>query len=140
MAQPFPESCLERLRQRLIHPGFRIFIEDSEGRPLMIRRSDDGLRGLPAGSPELGESIEACTRREGSRFSATPAGDELQNGSLLIGSGDWGAKPRVNDPETTSVRFPEQVEFPPAELCVRQELRCSPLLREFRRTGRFQWA
>ncbi|MEO1517459.1 MAG: NUDIX domain-containing protein [Bacteroidota bacterium] len=60
---------IQRLRLKLgqdsfIHPAARIIIENDDGQILFIRRQDNGLLGLPAGSMEANESIEECIRRE----------------------------------------------------------------------------
>lgn len=62
-------SYLENLRRligprKVIHPAARIIIENDDGQILMIRRTDNGAWGLPAGSLEENEDIEACIRRE----------------------------------------------------------------------------
>ena len=65
----FSESYIGRLRQKVGHdlikvPGGRIVIEDTEGRVLLQQRSDFGIWGLPAGSPEDGETAIESIRRE----------------------------------------------------------------------------
>lgn len=62
-------SYLQNLRtligkRKIILPGARIIMENEEGDILMIRRTDNGQWGLPAGSLEENEDIEACIRRE----------------------------------------------------------------------------
>ncbi|MEO1020960.1 MAG: NUDIX domain-containing protein [Bacteroidota bacterium] len=49
---------------KLIHPGARIIIENQEGDILFIVRTDTGQLGIPAGSFEEDETIEACIKRE----------------------------------------------------------------------------
>ncbi len=65
----FEESYLGQLRKlvgsrTLISPGARAIIRDEQGRLLLIRRSDNGAWGMPAGSMELHESILDCLKRE----------------------------------------------------------------------------
>ena len=48
----------------LLLVGSRCVIRDTEGRVLLIRRSDNQLWALPAGASELGESIAECAARE----------------------------------------------------------------------------
>lgn len=62
-------SYLQNLRtiigqRKVIHPGARIIMENEDGDILMIRRTDNGGWGLPAGSLEENEDIEGCIRRE----------------------------------------------------------------------------
>ena len=51
-------------KQEIIITGARAVIRDQHGRVLFIRRRDNGLWSLPAGSQELGESILDCLGRE----------------------------------------------------------------------------
>jgi 8-oxo-dGTP pyrophosphatase MutT (NUDIX family) len=51
-------------KRKIIHPAARIIMENEKGEILMIRRSDNGNWGLPAGSLEENEDIESCIRRE----------------------------------------------------------------------------
>lgn len=65
----FSESYLGRLRTHvgntLIHvPGGRMVLEDKNGKVLLQKRSDFGIWGLPAGSPEMGESASESIKRE----------------------------------------------------------------------------
>ncbi len=48
----------------LLFVGARGIVRDEAGRVLLIRRSDNGMWALPAGSMELGESIAECAARE----------------------------------------------------------------------------
>jgi len=45
-------------------PAATVFVQDHDGRILMIQRSDNGLWSLPGGTMELGESIAECAERE----------------------------------------------------------------------------
>jgi len=65
----FQDSSLGKLRaivgtRPIIMPGFRIILEDAQGRIFFIMRSDNGKWGLPARTPDLGEAMEDCVRRE----------------------------------------------------------------------------
>jgi ADP-ribose pyrophosphatase YjhB (NUDIX family) len=40
------------------------FVQDSSGQVLLQRRSDNGFWNLPGGGVELGENLEAATKRE----------------------------------------------------------------------------
>lgn len=51
-------------KRKVIHPAARIIIENEDGDILMIRRTDNGQWGLPAGGLEEDEDIETCIRRE----------------------------------------------------------------------------
>ena len=48
----------------LIMSGAGAVIINKDNRILLQKRADNGFWGLPAGSMELGESFEACARRE----------------------------------------------------------------------------
>lgn len=63
------DSYMGRLRGAvgdavLLFVGARAIVRDGAGRILLIRRSDNGMWALPAGSIELGESIAECAARE----------------------------------------------------------------------------
>ena len=65
MTIPYAESYNGRLRKlvgkmKLIAIGARGVIRDEQGRFLFVRRKDNGLWVMPAGSIELGESILGC--------------------------------------------------------------------------------
>ncbi|MCB9292114.1 MAG: NUDIX domain-containing protein [Lewinellaceae bacterium] len=51
-------------RDKFIHPGARIIVENDKGEILFIERADNGNPGLPAGALEENETIEACIIRE----------------------------------------------------------------------------
>jgi ADP-ribose pyrophosphatase YjhB (NUDIX family) len=166
MKLSFSDSYLGKLRaivghRPLIVPGFRIIIEDGAGKILFIKRSDNGMWGLPAGSPELGESLEDCIRREvfeETSLSITsfdcfgcasnplrethtyPNGDQIQNFSFLIYSKEWSGKPATNDDETTEVLFRAPNELPPKELILQHEFASIALYESFKRSGQFQWS
>ena len=65
----YDESYLGQIRKligrrRLIITGARAVIRDDQDQILFIRRRDNGLWALPAGSQELDESILDCLKRE----------------------------------------------------------------------------
>ncbi|MBN2499390.1 MAG: NUDIX domain-containing protein [Anaerolineales bacterium] len=65
----FEESYLGQLRKlvgnrMLITPAVRVAIQDEQGAILLIRRSDNGKWGFPAGSMELDESVWDAMQRE----------------------------------------------------------------------------
>jgi ADP-ribose pyrophosphatase YjhB (NUDIX family) len=65
----FEESYLGQLRKlvgnrMLISPAVRVVIRDEQGAILLIRRSDNGKWGFPAGSMELDESVWDAMQRE----------------------------------------------------------------------------
>ena len=65
----YEESYLGQIRkllgrEKLIITVARAVICDREGRVLFIRRKDNGMWGMPAGSQELGETIFDCLKRE----------------------------------------------------------------------------
>lgn len=49
---------------QMIRPSVSAVIFDGEGRVLLQRRTDNGQWGLPGGSVEIGESVEAAILRE----------------------------------------------------------------------------
>lgn len=65
----FEQSYLGQLRalvgqRRLSSVGARVLIEHDTGRFLTIKRSDDGLWGIPGGGKELGETMLDVVHRE----------------------------------------------------------------------------
>lgn len=65
----YEESYLGQLRKlvgnrTIISVGARAAILDEQGRVLLVRRSDNGMWVMPAGSIELNESILDCLKRE----------------------------------------------------------------------------
>jgi 8-oxo-dGTP pyrophosphatase MutT (NUDIX family) len=45
-------------------PAATVFVQDDQGKVLMIQRSDNGLWALPGGGMEVGETIAQCAERE----------------------------------------------------------------------------
>src|SRR3546814_3194655 len=69
MSGSFADSYLGRLRaiigpRPVLMPGARVIAEDGQGRVLLIRRGDTKQWGWPAGSAEIGQSIEDTARQE----------------------------------------------------------------------------
>lgn len=65
----FEDSYVGQLRKlighrKIIVPGARAIIRNEKGEILLIKRSDTGRWGMPAGSLELGESVEDALKRE----------------------------------------------------------------------------
>jgi ADP-ribose pyrophosphatase YjhB (NUDIX family) len=65
----YEESYLGQLRalvgqRKLLIVTVRAVIQDGAGRVLLIRRSDNGRWGMPAGAMELDESVSDALRRE----------------------------------------------------------------------------
>ena len=135
--KPFEESYLGQLRKLvgsrpLICPGVRAIIRDEQGRILLIRRSDNGAWGMPAGSMELNESILDCLKREvweetglkvleatpiavytEPRFAGVTAfGDHIQLFSLVFRVDRWQGTVATSTDETTHARFFALDELP----------------------------
>ena len=69
MTTDYHQSYLGQLRkligkEKIFSISARAIIEDSVGRILLVRRSDNGEWVMPAGSIELEESILDCVKRE----------------------------------------------------------------------------
>ncbi len=45
-------------------PAATVFVQDDDGKVLLIQRSDNGLWALPGGGMEVGETIIQCAERE----------------------------------------------------------------------------
>jgi 8-oxo-dGTP pyrophosphatase MutT (NUDIX family) len=128
--RPWEESYLGQLRKLvgsrpLICPGARAIIRDEQGRILLIRRSDNGAWGMPAGSLELSESILDCLKREvweetglevleatpmalytEPRFaSITAFGDHIQIFSVVFRVDRWQGALVTSTDETSQARF-----------------------------------
>lgn len=69
-----------------------------------------------------------------------PNGDRIQNFTLLLVSRGWKGQPHLNDDETTEVRFMNENDLPPTNQILQHEFSSIALYKEFRLTGRFQWA
>src|SRR5712692_728684 len=133
----FEESYLGQLRKlvgprTLISPGARAIIRDTQGGVLLVRRSDTGTWGMPAGSMELHESILNCLKREvreetglevleatpialytEPRFAFTTAfGDHIQMFALVFRVDRWQGTIVTSTDETTHARFFALAELP----------------------------
>ncbi len=113
--EAFSKSYIGQLRAHvgprpLIAPGFRLVLENTTGKTLLMRRSDTGLWGLPSGGIEVGESVFEAAQREVKEetgltltsvkafgFSSDPNfethtypnGDVIQNFCLLLLATGW---------------------------------------------------
>jgi ADP-ribose pyrophosphatase len=137
----FAESYLGQLRAAVGHRpllviGVRVMVEDAQGRVLILRRSDTGDWGLPAGAMELGESLEDAMRREvleetnlalgplevfgissdpATEHFTYPNGDQVQTVSVLARAALEGGVPGSNDGEAEDFRFVDPAEVRPEE-------------------------
>lgn len=160
----FAESYLGQLRAAVGHRpllvvGVRILVEDGEGRVLILRRSDTGDWGLPAGAMELGESLEEAMRREaleeanvrlgaievfGLSSNPTiehftyPNGDQVQTVSVLARAPLEGGVPGSNDGEADAFRFVDPRAVAAAEF-TRPEFPSLQAYVRWRATGAFQF-
>lgn len=113
-------------RRKVIHPGARIIIENDVGDVLMIRRTDNGEWGLPAGALEENEDIEGCIRREVREETGLellhlemigissrperesveyPNGDQVQYFVIEFFSNSWEGQFFPDDREVSDIRF-----------------------------------
>lgn len=140
--------------RKVIHPGARIIIENTEGEILFIRRTDNGRWGIPAGALEEEEDITGCIRRE--VFEETglelleveliglsshpknesvryPNGDQVQYFTAEFFCNQWRGYLRPDEDEVSEVRFmdPDLAQDLPA-----QEWSTFESLIYFRTTGR----
>lgn len=154
-------SYLQNLRsiigtRKVIHPGARIIMENEDGDILMVRRTDNGQWGLPAGSLEENEDIEACIRREVREETGLnllhlevigissrperesvqyPNGDQVQYFVVEFYSNSWEGQYFPDNHETDEVRFfsvDEMDRLPPQEWATFESLIY------FRATGRIR--
>ena len=138
MSGSFADSYLGRLRavigpRPVLMPGARVIVEDGDGRVLLIRRGDMKLWGWPAGSAELGQSIEQTARQELLEeagltahrlvpvgFSSHPAddrilypnGDVLHAFAMIFHCTEWAGTPRPDGSESLDVRWFAQDALP----------------------------
>ena len=151
---------LKNLRNRIGHdlimmPGTRIIMENDQSEILLQLRSDFKLWGLPAGSPDVGETLSECIRRE--VFEETgltllelqafgvashpdyetieyPNGDCIQNYSTMFYSRRWEGELDENNDETLALCF-----FSPDALpdMIRNHRRAVDLYLQFKESGGF---
>jgi len=160
----FAESYLGQLRaavgnRRLLVIGVRVLIEDDAGRILILKRSDSGDWGLPAGALELGESLTDAIHREvleetnvrlarvrvfgissnpeTERYTY-PNGDRIQNVSILTHARPDGGELASNDGEAEAFRFAAPDEIDPATFS-RPEWPSVLAFARWRETGEFQF-
>lgn len=117
------KTYIQKIRSKLghekfIHPAARIIVENEHHQILIIERVDNGRLGIPAGSIEEGETIEACIIREVHEETGIhirnlqvigissnpkietvkyPNGDEIQYFTIEFYSDDWEGTIKVQD-------------------------------------------
>ena len=105
-------------KQRFIHPGARILVENHAGEFLFIKRRDNGRIALPGGGLEENESIQDCIIREvfeetgieirslqvigistdpGNETVQYPNGDVIQYFTIEFYSNEWEGTVQVKD-------------------------------------------
>jgi 8-oxo-dGTP pyrophosphatase MutT (NUDIX family) len=157
----FEESYFGKIRalvgsRMLKVPGFRIIMENDEGRILLQLRGDWHKWGLPAGLPEENENISETIQREvleetGLRvteftpwgFASSvetdvfiyPNGDIIHNYSLGIYTNKWEGELSVDGEETLSLGFFDPYNLP--EMIVNHRLTIEKYL-EYKSTGKFK--
>lgn len=161
----FKDTYLGKLRRKIgnevvLVPVFRMVIEDSQERILLVKRADDGTWALPAGLPEKNESIRDLIEREvkeetglevkdyqvygySSRppleIHTYPHGDQIHCFALLVCTKNYRGTARVNDNESTEVRFFHARELPSRENMNPNEAASLHAFFEYKKTGAFQW-
>jgi ADP-ribose pyrophosphatase YjhB (NUDIX family) len=157
----FADSYLGRLRKLvgsrlLLVPGARIIVEDEHGRILLQQRSDFGVWGLPGGTAEEGESVEAVVIREAAEevglvvrdvepfgFGCDPQyetvtfpnGDQCQFFVLMFCTRSFDGLAAVRDDESRAVGWFTTNDLP--EMLPNMVRSVDAYLR-FRQTGKFQ--
>jgi 8-oxo-dGTP pyrophosphatase MutT (NUDIX family) len=157
----FSDSYMGRLRQKVGHdlikvPGGRMVMADAEGRVLLQQRSDFGLWGLPAGSPEEGESAADSIRREVLEetglevleldcfgYSSNPEfeiitypnGDMIHAYSLLFYSRRWQGQLIESNDESLALAFFSLNNLPEM---IPNHRRALQMYRRYKETGQFQ--
>lgn len=166
MSQPFSQSYIGKLRAKigndlLMVPGVRVVLENASGEIAFIRRTDNGLWALPAGAPEINESIEDAARRE--VFEETgltlksfscfgfasdpqreihtyPNGHVTHSFAVLLYSTDFEGSVGDFDDEVSEVRFFPMSNLPLASESCASEYHSVLCYRVFKETGLFQWS
>lgn len=138
MALAYHESYLGQMRaligkQKMFAIAARGIVQDENGRVLLVRRSDNGLWVMPAGSIELEESILDCLKREvfeetgltveaaeaiaiytEPRFSfVTAYGDPYQMFTMVFVVEKWHGELQTCTDETVDARFFALDALPP---------------------------
>lgn len=157
----FSESYLGRLRRNVGHdliqvPGGRIVLEDAAGCVLLQQRSDFGIWGLPAGSPEVGETISESMKREVLEetglqvlelgcfgYSSNPAyetitypnGDVIHAYSLLFFSRRWQGQLMQCNEESLALAFFSLDELPEM---ISNHRRTLKMYIKYKQAGEFQ--
>jgi ADP-ribose pyrophosphatase YjhB (NUDIX family) len=160
----FADSYLGQLRalvgnRPLLLIGVRVLVEDAAGRVLILRRSDTGDWGLPAGSMELDESLMDTIHREVHEeanvtvtdvqvfgISSNPAverytypnGDQVQSVVVLARARLAGGALASNDGEATAFRFVDPDTIP-SDGFAPPEYPTFAHFRRHRETGAFQF-
>jgi len=130
-------SYIQDLRERvgnrpLIMVGAAVLIIDPQDRLLLLRRTDNGLWGLPGGAMEPGEHLEETARREAKEetglvvgqltlfgvfsgaelFYRYPNGAEVYNVTVVYLPGEVGGKLELNLDEHASYHFFDIPQLP----------------------------
>lgn len=126
------KNYIKKIRSKLgkepfIHPAARIIVENEQEQVLIIQRIDNGKIGIPAGSLEENETIEACIIREvyeetglkilelevigicsnpATETVEYPNGDKIQYFTIEFFSNKWEGKLQIIDKnEVKKVKF-----------------------------------
>lgn len=159
MSNDYHQSYLGQLRQvigkrKIFAITARGIVQNEAGEILLVRRSDNGLWVMPAGSMELEESLLDCVKREvfeesgltvlsatpiaiysEPRFSFTTAyGDPYQPISMVFVVEEWEGELQRETDETTDARFFALDALPEIPALYEETLAD---LREWRQNGRF---
>jgi len=120
-------------QRTLMMMGASVIVEDGDGRVLLQRRSDNGLRGYHGGAVEIDERVEDAARRElfeetgltagtmalfgvfsGPEMHYTyPNGDDVSIVDALFLCRDWSGTPRAQESEVAELRFFARDALPP---------------------------
>jgi ADP-ribose pyrophosphatase YjhB (NUDIX family) len=126
----FQDSYIGRLRKKIGHDkiivaGARAIIRNKKGDVLLIRRTDTGRWGMPAGSLELGDSVTDAVKREvleetglrviscrpiaiysDPKYSVTyPNGDQVQIFAMVFIVDEWEGELVRETDETSDIGF-----------------------------------
>jgi len=142
-------------KEKIIHPGARIIIENEHKEILFIERMDNGNIGIPAGAFEENETIEECIIREVREetglelidvevigISTNPKretveywnGDKTQYFTVEFYSDNWKGKIKINDKDEI-----KKAQFMPVNFIKQlpeNELSTFESLKYYRRTGK----